>query len=441
MRTAFLHNSLAWPDSPARIRGYQGFLVGAWLFICSGAVFPLLMLESDPALAQGGNADLRLLLLPSLLAAPVLFLLEWRAISRLLASHPALLLLGLWIWLTVFWSVDPLVSARRAASFSANTLIVCFIAVTFPPASALRIAAITVLTILALSVLAALLLPQLGFMPYSGEMRGVYTHKNGMGLCLVLAAILTALSWHHRLLPRPLLIASFATIAALAVPVGSATTIMLLMILVALHLPLKVSALPRRAAAASFLLLLLGTLTVVLPLVLARNRIFMALGRDVTLTGRTELWDFVDGMIAQRPLIGFGYNTFFAMPSVIEQVTSRIGWSAPNAHNGYREILLGLGVVGLILAMVVLLGALWRALQTVMRDPHAIASRFAFVYLCLYLFRNFSESDLVAQSDLSWVLAAFAVLLPTASAISTLPRRPAMSMRQAKADSAQGGSP
>ena len=171
------------------------------------------------------------------------------------------------------------------------------------------------------------------------------------------------------------------------------------------------------------LFLLIGCVSILLPLFLARNRIILALGRDVTLTGRTELWDFIDGFIAQRPITGYGYGAFFEVASVAEQISARIGWGAPNSHNGYREMLLGLGLVGLVLALAVLLGALARAVRGFIRDPHDLPSRFAFLYLCLYLFRNFSESDLLAHSDLTWILAGFAILLPTAA---TLSREPAL---------------
>lgn len=416
MRALPLEGIRNWPAAPPHTLGHLLGTSGiaGWLFISSGAVFPLWLLGTGPALSTASNESLRLLLLPSLITAPVLLVLRWRPIARLLRHHPALILLCLWIWLSVAWSIDPATTVRRAASFSANTLIVCWIAISFPPATIFRLLTGVALAILGLSLLFAFAVPELAFMPDTSEFRGVFTHKNGMGQGLVVAALLTAISWHSRLLPRPALLASYLAIALLAVPVGSATTLMMLLLLTGLHMPLRIAALPRRMAAGGMLFLLIGSLSILLPLFLLRNRIFMALGRDVTLTGRTELWDFIDGFIAQRPIIGYGYAAFFEAASVAEQISARIGWGAPNSHNGYREILLGLGLVGLALALGILLGALWRAVRLFIRDPHDVAGRFAFLFLCLYLFRNFSESDLLAHSDLSWILASFAILLPTA---------------------------
>jgi exopolysaccharide production protein ExoQ len=389
-------------------------IVAAWLFVCSGALFPLIAMDANSTLSESSASALRLLLLPSLLATPVLVFYRWRAIGRLLGQHAVLVLILGWIWLSATWSVDPAVTLRRALSFSANTLIVCFVVVTFPPALILRILAGVALTILAMSLLLAIVAPHLAFMPGTGEFRGVFTHKNGMGFSLVVAAVATALAWHHRLFPMPVLVLASTAIFLIAVPVGSATTLMLLVMLAALHVPLRVSALPDRQAAGGLLVVLVGVVTIVLPLLLFREQLFAAFGRDATLTGRTELWDFIDGMIAKLPFTGFGYGAFFEVASVKDQLIATIGWAAPNAHHGYREILLGLGVTGLGLTLLLLVRGWWQALRVVAIDPHDPASRFAFLFLCLYLVRNLSESDLLAQSDLSWILAALAILMPTA---------------------------
>lgn len=162
------------------------------------------------------------------------------------------------------------------------------------------------------------------------------------------------------------------------------------------------------------LLVIVAVAGILLPVLWAREPIFMFVGRDATLTGRAELWDFIDGMMALRALVGYCYGALFGMQNVVDQLISMLGWVAPNAHDGYRNIILGLGTLGLISTEVTLGSALWQAVRTTASDPHRIASRFAFLFLTIYLFRNLGESDLLAQSDLSWIVAAIAVLLPTA---------------------------
>ena len=149
----------------------------------------------------------------------------------------------------------------------------------------------------------------------------------------------------------------------------------------------------------------------------------MAIGRDPTLTGRTQLWDFVQAMIDQRPLHGYGYHAFFDLPGLQEHLLALVGWPAPNAHSGYLEVWLGLGLVGLALTITLLLGAFIRALRALIDDPKSVPACFAFFCLGVYLLRNFSESDLLDQSGLSWILAVLAVLIVSARPLPA--RRPA----------------
>jgi hypothetical protein len=52
-----------------------------------------------------------------------------------------------------------------------------------------------------------------------------------------------------------------------------------------------------------------------------------------------------------------------------------------------------------------------RAVRALIDDPKSVPACFAFFSLGIYLFRNFSESDLLDQSGLSWILAVLATLL------------------------------
>jgi O-antigen ligase len=70
---------------------------------------------------------------------------------------------------------------------------------------------------------------------------------------------------------------------------------------------------------------------------------------DPTLTGRTHIWSFAFSEIAQKPLLGWGYQSFWLVGSDAPSVVEAPGWIAnmPNAHNGYYDTILELGYVGL----------------------------------------------------------------------------------------------
>jgi O-antigen ligase len=74
-----------------------------------------------------------------------------------------------------------------------------------------------------------------------------------------------------------------------------------------------------------------------------------SLDRDMTLTGRTELWEDLIKM-GTNPLIGTGYESFWLGDRrSFLWAQEQYRWHPNQAHNGYLEIYLNLGFIGLIL--------------------------------------------------------------------------------------------
>jgi exopolysaccharide production protein ExoQ len=71
--------------------------------------------------------------------------------------------------------------------------------------------------------------------------------------------------------------------------------------------------------------------------------VFQALGRNSTLTGRTDIWAAVLPM-ARNPLVGAGFESFWLSPSVHQRLADLFpGLPLNEAHNGYIEVYLELG--------------------------------------------------------------------------------------------------
>ncbi|MFZ8379515.1 hypothetical protein ACO1LW_13610, partial [Staphylococcus aureus] len=57
------------------------------------------------------------------------------------------------------------------------------------------------------------------------------------------------------------------------------------------------------------------------------------LGRDVTLTGRTILWNWGIEVWAQRPILGWGYGAYFATPEAAafaQTIPEFRSWDVPH---------------------------------------------------------------------------------------------------------------
>ena len=81
-----------------------------------------------------------------------------------------------------------------------------------------------------------------------------------------------------------------------------------------------------------------------------------AVGRDATLTGRTVIWDAVL-RTHTNPIVGTGYESFWLGPR-LEQVWELAG-HVTEAHNGYLEIYLHLGLIGVFLLCAFLTASYW----------------------------------------------------------------------------------
>jgi O-antigen ligase len=95
---------------------------------------------------------------------------------------------------------------------------------------------------------------------------------------------------------------------------------------------------------------LLTLLLIVAPVAaISLDSLLELMGKDPTLTGRTNIWAYVMPYIYQRPLLGWGYVAFFStLNPAAWEVASALNWFAPEAHNGLLDILLSGGLVGAV---------------------------------------------------------------------------------------------
>jgi O-antigen ligase len=126
---------------------------------------------------------------------------------------------------------------------------------------------------------------------------------------------------------------------------------------------------------------------------------------DPTFTGRRDIWQFAIDNIAQRPWTGFGFGAFWETPLSAYQhlADGNEAMRASHAHNAFLELLLTVGIPGLVLG---LLWAVWLPLADLQRAKQAGADRalvtlFVQIWLFALLTSNF-ESVLFNRGDPLW---------------------------------------
>jgi len=131
-----------------------------------------------------------------------------------------------------------------------------------------------------------------------------------------------------------------------------------------------------------------------------------ALGRDETLTGRSDIWAYLVPYVMDRPILGHGFGGFWT--DAIREATSS------HAHNGYLDMILNLGFAGHILFSIFLLSCC-RRLQKVMTQDFDWGA-FGICFLVMAIVHNIAESSIVGFTGiLSTVILVLAVSSTTNS--------------------------
>ncbi len=93
------------------------------------------------------------------------------------------------------------------------------------------------------------------------------------------------------------------------------------------------------------------------------------LGRDTTLTGRTDVWAALIPVVMQRPILGSGFGSFWTFKNQeLYKITE--------GHSGYLDMILGLGFIGMLLVSMFLLSSCRKAQKKM---------RYGFDWSCLWI--------------------------------------------------------
>ncbi|HTY82876.1 MAG TPA: O-antigen ligase [Silvibacterium sp.] len=337
---------------------------------------------------------------------------------------------------STLWSQFPLLTLRRSIPFSMAGLFGLYLAVRFPVRRQLSILVAAMAALAIGSIVLAICFPKTGLDASPGhqlDWQGVFTQKNACGRAMVLATASVFADWRQ----------SFTKIASL----GLFLLVLLMsgsrgawgveaVLLIVCGLAAVANRMFSRSrmvffgAAGCSAALLVAVLLSHLPWLLA------LMGRDATLSGRTEIWKQVWRFILQRPLAGWGYAAFWrGLEGQSFQVAATLRFVVFHAHNGFLEIWLELGLSGLILFALSYLRA-WKKLWPVLRSGDMRRGMWMSLVLLLIFLYNLDENTLLTFNGLPWVL--YVSVLANIELISTEDRLRARIQKIIQSFSGQG---
>lgn len=366
---------------------------------------------------SGAGDKLRQIIILLLLAAALpLFMRRVQYLIRILSTNRSILLVFAWALISVLWSNVTGIAAHRIL----GTLLVAaltLLAASLPPRQIVRVLLFFTGIIMTINFLGIIFLPSRA-LDHEGMWKGLHMHKNIAGYFSAISALL----WLFMGLVRKnrWLLAGGAAWGMFLWFSHSRTSVATFLIVLPLG-TLFWSSLRHGFNRRLFALLLwFGGLVIPLFIYLSLTLWADFFGGNAfafiyrTLTGRTEIWQFVWKSILQAPLLGAGYGSFWAIgdhsPAILKASESVARYT--EAHNGYLDILVSLGVIGFVFTVSALAQA-FRAFRFYSVSRTDTATRevllCALLLLTFGIIHNLFESTLLQGLNTLWTLMLLSI--------------------------------
>lgn len=383
----------------------------ASLMIYSGTPLDPLMTNGF-TIKEGDRLIARLLFTLTYIVSLFLIGLRWKKVAYVFNRDKLIwVLLGVCA-ISSFWSLNSDITIRRVVGLSGTMLFGLYFASRYTLKEQLKLCAYMLGISAFMCILFVLLIPQYG-MGTAGDptaWRGIYPQKNLLGKRFVLSgAIFFFLAMTNRE-NRWVLWLGYVTSGLLVLLSKSTTslgnfiiiTVAFLIYYRILHLKYKVM-----IPAVTFI----STLGIALYtfVISEADTILGSVGKDTTLTGRSELWPAVLQMVAKRPWLGYGYGAFWDNSSESSIVIQTVQWDAPNAHNGFLDLWLALGLLGVLVFVIGFVINLLRAIYLI-RWNQTSENLWLLVYFTYIILSNLTETTLLEQNSLEWILYVSTIL-------------------------------
>ncbi|AFZ30998.1 O-antigen polymerase [Gloeocapsa sp. PCC 7428] len=387
----------------------DSFTVTALILFTGGIL--AVMLSPDGTSAEG-NPLFQLIWFVVYAIAAGLLLVHWKAFIRVITTshlNIALLFVIAAIGVAVFshyWSVAPSVTLRRSFALLGTSIFGIYFSVRYQPREQLKLLGWAFGLMVVLSFVFAIAVPRYGIdvYPHAGAWRGVFAQKNNLGRAMTLSSLVFLLLAFDKTKYRWILWTGFILSFALLLLSTSKTSLLVTLTAFAL-LPLY-RALRWRSTVflPIFIISILIASAISILVVSEVDTLLGLIGKDATFTGRTPLWEAVWVMIVQRPWLGYGYNAFWlGWQSYSSFVWEFVRWTPPHAHNGFLDLWLDIGLLGVIVFTLSLLFAFLQAIRKTRQDKR-IEFLFPITYLSILLLFNMTYSTILSRNDIYWVL-------------------------------------
>jgi exopolysaccharide production protein ExoQ len=344
----------------------------------------------------------------------------WQRMVYVLLLDLALVILMAFTVCSIFWSVDVDYSIRMLLGMLRTTVFGLYLATSFSFPAQLKLFTWVSGWIVAVNLLIYVVVPAWGTVPDPNEVGkfvfvGIYSFKQQTGRIMALALVTLLLNFRANPRQRWLTVVGILGAALLLVRAQSATYIIAVAVAMLVS-PLRSLMRQRFQVRGLFLVL---TLLIVAGLggflLFNWESLVVSLGKGITFNGRTPVWTLTIDELVKRPYFGYGYAAFWGsdegwrafrgVPWAWAQYKTgfdvRSNWTA---HNGFLDLAMQIGLVGLALLLLHILLVIGRSLR-LMAQSNGWESLWMLQVLVIQLVGSGFEPPVhLASNSIHWIL-------------------------------------
>jgi exopolysaccharide production protein ExoQ len=338
----------------------------------------------------------------------LLLIVRWRSIVPILVKEK-------WLWILIcialmsfFWSADPGATFKADIALMRLVLFGIYFATRYSLKEQIGVLVWSFGIAAFLSLCFGLFIPKYGVMgmglnmdaenkAHIGSWRGIFSHKNGLGRYMTLSTLVFLLFSGTGSLSKKLKWVGFSLSLLLILLSNSKSSAVILVTLMAL-VPFFRAFRWKYSMSIPFVIFVLLATGSTISLFLDNAELVLgAMGKDLTLTGRSDLWSEVLFSISERPWLGYGYDGFWhGIYGASEIILKELKWAVPHAHNGYLDIALDLGLCGLLIFSIGFLNVYLRSIERIYKSSTS-EEIYPIIFLTFLFMSNLTESSFFKQ--------------------------------------------
>jgi exopolysaccharide production protein ExoQ len=374
--------------------------------------------EESGAVPQTDNSLILVCFFINYIITFCLLIIRWKKVVYIGSKNQWIAaLVGIAV-LSVLWSANPAQTLKRGVAIVGSTAFGLYLASRYTLKEQVKLFGWMYGIAIIMSFIFIGAMPKFGIMGgvHQGKWRGIYNHKNTLGKVIspgITILLLLALNYKKN---RYFLWFLFILAWLLLIRASSTSSLLNVIVVIAASFPVR----SIRWRDSKMLTGIITTFTLggcFYFILSVYSEVFLnALGKDATLTGRGDMWPYIFEMIWKSPWLGYGYGAFWSGPNTPSfYIWQATGWTPPNSHNGFLDMWLHIGLLGLSIFIFEFIVITLPKVFIWVRLSNDSEGLWPILYMTYMIFANLGESTLMIQNDIFWVFyvsIAYSVCLP-----------------------------